>query len=222
MSRTLLLLCPFCGGHAERTTGGEDESKRFGTRCSDFKCPGGTHGLFHKSQEDADAAWNTRTGRADVPEIYYGSLIDAAKLSNKTWTPGKTGCIAFSKGAVWFRNELLRNRDVQPEQESNSAIRTLQKLGYTWRGGELWAPPLGSIPKRFSVRPDYPDAFNDMGNAIERALNVCAVTDVLSLITGTFVGLTVELCRREGHDADKEIKIDGGKNRHITIHGKNG
>lgn len=107
-----LLLCPFCGGHAERSSGGKGDREFFGTRCSVHLCPGYSFGLVHKSQEDADAAWNTRTGRSDIPEINYGALIDAAKASNKNWTPGKTGCIAFAKGAAWLRNELLRRSDV--------------------------------------------------------------------------------------------------------------
>lgn len=28
-----------------------------------------------------------------------------------------------------------------------SAIKTLDKLGYTYHGGELWKPPIGEVPK---------------------------------------------------------------------------
>lgn len=54
--------------------------------------------------------------------------------------------------------------------------------------------------------------------AIERALDKSPVADVLSVLTTAFVGLTVELVRRQGHDVRKEIKVDGGKQRDITIH----
>ena len=57
-----------------------------------------------------------------------------------------------------------------------------------------------------------------LGAAIEQALDECSVSDVLSVITGAFVGLTVELVRRQGHDASKAITVDGGENRDITIH----
>lgn len=106
----------------------------------------------------------------------------------------------------------------QPEMEAIAAVKTLNRLGYTWRGGELWAPPLGPIPDRFTARSDLPDALNAMGDAIEHALGQCALTDVLPVITGTFVGLTVELLKRNGHDPETEIKIDGGDQRDITIH----
>lgn len=42
---------------------------------------------------------------------------------------------------------------ISVSQESSAAIKTLSRLGFTWRGGELWAPPLGPIPERFSVQP---------------------------------------------------------------------
>jgi len=40
----------------------------------------------------------------------------------------------------------------------------------------------------------------------------------LQLITGIFVGLTLECVRRKGEDASKSITIDGCGNRNITIH----
>lgn len=63
----------------------------------------------------------------------------------------------------------------------------------------------------------------DLGNAIDRAIDDCDVGEILTLLTGVFVGLTVELARRHGADTDKQITIDGGKSRDITIHApKNG
>lgn len=61
-------------------------------------------------------------------------------------------------------------------------------------------------------------ALAGLHDAISNALRDADVSDVLSLITGTFVGLTLEVIRRQGYDVDKEIKVDGGKNRDITIH----
>lgn len=40
----------------------------------------------------------------------------------------------------------------------------------------------------------------------------------LTLLTGCFVSLTVELLRRKGYSTNGEIKIDGGDMRDITIH----
>jgi hypothetical protein len=49
--------CPFCGGPARRSNGGE----WFGTGCDgSTKCPAFLSGLMHRSQEEADAAWNRR------------------------------------------------------------------------------------------------------------------------------------------------------------------
>ncbi|WP_175946713.1 hypothetical protein [Burkholderia pyrrocinia] len=61
-------------------------------------------------------------------------------------------------------------------------------------------------------------AIDALGEAIDRALDDAPVTDVLAFVTGVFVGLTLELVRREGHDVNKEIRIDGVEQRDITIH----
>lgn len=61
-------------------------------------------------------------------------------------------------------------------------------------------------------------AIERLGAAIEGALEEADVSEVLSVLTGAFVGLTVELVRREGGDVSGQIVVDGGKNRDITIH----
>lgn len=40
----------------------------------------------------------------------------------------------------------------------------------------------------------------------------------LSTITGCFVSIVVAAMEANGHDAGREIKINGGENRDITIH----
>lgn len=57
-----------------------------------------------------------------------------------------------------------------------------------------------------------------LGEAIKTALEEVPVDQVLSLLTGSFVSLTIEVLRRKGLDTTREIKIDGGKQRDITIH----
>lgn len=55
----------------------------------------------------------------------------------------------------------------------------------------------------------------------EKALLELAAEDVslaLSVLTGCFVSLTLEVLRRNGHVPDCNIKIDGGDQRDITIH----
>lgn len=61
-------------------------------------------------------------------------------------------------------------------------------------------------------------AIEKLGVAIEAALDEAPVSDVLSVLTGAFVGLAVELVRRHGHDDIQEIKVNGGQQRDITIH----
>lgn len=61
-------------------------------------------------------------------------------------------------------------------------------------------------------------AIEKLGTAIVQALNEAPATDVLSILTGSFVSLTLELLRRQGHDVTTAIKIDGGSERDITIH----
>lgn len=61
-------------------------------------------------------------------------------------------------------------------------------------------------------------ALDKLEAAIETALNEETVDEVLAVLTGAFVGLTVELVRRQGHDVTKEIRVDGGRQRDITIH----
>jgi len=40
------------------------------------------------------------------------------------------------------------------EQKQIAAGKTLEKLGYTWQGGELWKPPLGANPLPLLTRID--------------------------------------------------------------------
>lgn len=61
-------------------------------------------------------------------------------------------------------------------------------------------------------------ALEAITEAVGNALAEASVTEVLAVVTGVFVGLTVELVRRQGHDVSKEIKVDGGQQRDITIH----
>ncbi len=58
--------------------------------------------------------------------------------------------------------------------------------------------------------------------AVDTAFDRFQVSDVLSAITGIFVGVTVELVRQKNGDASGEIKIDGRDQRDITIHAKKG
>lgn len=60
-------------------------------------------------------------------------------------------------------------------------------------------------------------ALDDLGTAVERALDEHSVADVLCILTGAVVGLAVELVRRQGEDHTKAITLDGGALRDVTI-----
>lgn len=55
--------CPFCGGKAARSHGGEGAKTYFGTGCADQGCPAHLFALVHRTQADADAVWNRRASR---------------------------------------------------------------------------------------------------------------------------------------------------------------
>lgn len=61
-----------------------------------------------------------------------------------------------------------------------------------------------------------------LGQAISDTLDTEPADDVLSIIANTFVGLTVELVRRAGHDVSTAITVNGGEHRDITIHAPKG
>ncbi|HDR8930477.1 hypothetical protein [Burkholderia vietnamiensis] len=61
-------------------------------------------------------------------------------------------------------------------------------------------------------------ALEALTEAVGHALAEAPVTEVLAVVTGVFVSLTIELVRRQGLDVNKEIKVNGGQQRDITIH----
>jgi hypothetical protein len=53
------------------------------------------------------AQWQSTRLRGGVPEIDYDALIRAAFAKNRKWAQGTNGCVAFAKGAEWFREQAL-------------------------------------------------------------------------------------------------------------------
>lgn len=72
----------------------------------------------------------------------------------------------------------------------------------------------GALAQPVSTRPPL----QKLGDAIEVSLGEVPAADVLSILTGSMVGLVVELMRRKGLDTTQAITIDGGESRDITIH----
>lgn len=72
--------------------------------------------------------------------------------------------------------------------------------------------------EKTQILKEQGSAIDALSAALEMAVDEAPIADVLSVLTGVFVGLTVELVRRQGLDVSREIKIDGGRQRDITIH----
>ncbi|WP_132644713.1 hypothetical protein [Rubrivivax gelatinosus] len=65
------------------------------------------------------------------------------------------------------------------------------------------------------------DNLDVAGARFQRAVEDLLAIDyptALSIVTGTFVSLTLEVMRRHGHEPSGDVRIDGGENRDITIH----
>jgi hypothetical protein len=61
----------------------------------------------------------------------------------------------------------------------------------------------------------------DAGKRVMDALGDLAAQDLsiaLQVATGAFVSLLIAVMELHGHDTDREIRVDGGENRDITVH----
>lgn len=77
---------------------------------------------------------------------------------------------------------------------------------------------MANQPNETEFRVEKQTAIDNLGSAISRALDEAPVSDVLAILTGAFVSLTVDFVRRHGHDVSQKIEVDGGRERDITIH----
>ena len=74
------------------------------------------------------------------------------------------------------------------------------------------------MPQNPAQASQEPTPLEKLGAAIEQALEDAPIADVLSVLKGAFISITLELVRRQGHDADQPLMVDGGPNRDVTIH----
>lgn len=62
-------------------------------------------------------------------------------------------------------------------------------------------------------------ALHNLGDAIQRAIQEAPVNDVLSILTNSFLNLTVAVVKHRGIDVSQDICVDGGPTgRDITVH----
>lgn len=48
----------------------------------------------------------------------------------------------------WDKHVTFEDTTAAPMQASDAALRTLHAMGYTWKGGDYWVPPLGKAPPK--------------------------------------------------------------------------
>lgn len=132
MNKTNLSPCPFCGGTARRSKGGTGENTYFGVGCdSTQQCPAYLYGLPHRTQEQADAAWNKR--EASITKSTDGereALIHELQSTNLYYQHGKA--IGLAKRAA----DMLA-ADAQPKpvfvRESDLDLDDLNKVLIDYR-----------------------------------------------------------------------------------------
>lgn len=98
--------------------------------------------------------------------IINGHAIKNSKAGACYW--GKNSTISTWKlnlPSLWsaWRTEVLKNEnhhidletkaleDVGPTARETAAVKTLIGMGYLYRGGEQWAPPIGEVPENITT-----------------------------------------------------------------------
>ena len=61
-------------------------------------------------------------------------------------------------------------------------------------------------------------AADDFTDAFDALIKEMGPANALVVITGAFVSLTLAVVKNAGHSIGGDLKIDGGKQRDITIH----
>lgn len=70
--------------------------------------PNAVQFLIEEAIDAINAALAAQPARVGgVPDIDYEALINAAFAADKRWAQGTYGCIAFARGAEWYRDQVL-------------------------------------------------------------------------------------------------------------------
>ncbi len=83
-----------------------------------------------------------------VPEIDYEELIEAAVRKNKAWAQGTNGCIAFARGAEWFRSQMLASARAI---EAAATEPLLQRIAELERENEALRAQIGQCDMQIRV-----------------------------------------------------------------------
>lgn len=65
-------------------------------------------GRISKANPEVLPVYDGLPSLAALPEIDYNALIQAAVTTQTKWAQGTTGCIAFARGAEWYRYQLIK------------------------------------------------------------------------------------------------------------------
>ena len=83
------------------------------------------------ADDEGAIALYERPAAPAVPEIDYEALIHAAFAKNAKWAQGTAGCIAFARGAEWFRDQMLAATPAAPSQPVTLTDEEIEEL--QWR-----------------------------------------------------------------------------------------
>ena len=121
-------------------------------------------GVFTLGAEYAEPVAQPTTAPTDAPGLYMESgefipadailnqanAVDAQFASHWEWTPERVAAMNALFEKPGANAVTLTAVDESPEIAA-AAIKTLQSMGYTYHGAELWKPPIG--PSRFPTFP---------------------------------------------------------------------
>ncbi|CAM0101888.1 hypothetical protein VPH209E381_0010 [Vibrio phage 209E38-1] len=83
-----------------------------------------------------------------------------------------------------LRAAALETKEPKRTKES-TAIDTLERLGYEWKGGELWKPPIGEAPSYLLPKRTKVDKINHKASEYPNG-SECKVSAILTLIESEF------------------------------------
>lgn len=75
--------------------------------------------------------------------------------------------LAATVGGIGYQWRPLFAHE-EPAAIGTAAVRTLERIGYTWRGGELWAPPVGRPSESYVIPPELVERLCGLPCVIER------------------------------------------------------
>lgn len=146
VSQEALLPCPFCGGHPERFTIGDEEPNNAGGDvivCT--RCQASSHVEFGR-KENLVSRWNTRTPAA--PSAGLAKAAKVAEDEEATWTgddPLSTGARVACRNIAAALRATPAPADGQEPALDRHTLEEAAALCETWDGPRVSASKLRSV-----------------------------------------------------------------------------